>query len=473
MRRPPPYEGPYRRGSQNEEENKDRLVVAQIHSIDTKNGLATVRTSAGEEYTVQIPMKLSVQGRKSSWQRYMPQTWDSLKVDFTRENTPEAVAHAAPGEETTSTQGALRQGRYANVAKMAADDLEGFGKIWRELKEGEWDMRSCGGAEIYGDRFGTLSLAGGGGAAIALDKNREEFRTRTRLSIFTHDGVEVRFGNVKRRIPPAIYSETEPVAPNPGAFPSVPGVASTLREFSVSVGWPTPPLGTPKLTYWDMSAGTPTDSLGLPEVAVPSVLPAATQVVPFPPNPLRYRARFYPIAGLIPNLRVEVDALGNVQVEQLPAAAVGISVTAARLFLHANTTTACLASNLATRGVLLGSENASQAMVLGTSWALERAAMHAEMVAQHARVAQANTTLATAAAALGVAATQSAGELTHTSLAIAVGAFATALAAAATNVATAEAALAAAIRKFETGTGAGQAAAAGTSYVSLKVFGDP
>lgn len=495
----------HRGGLQNEQQAKNRVHIAQIISVDTLNGQVTVRpATTSEEFKLQIPLGgFSLRGLNSSWQRYMPQRREYVKIEYGPDGTPEIVAYAAFGEEfdpsgvRQGSRAAPRQSLYATARRLAEANVNDFGLIFRELKEGEWDMRSAGGAEIYGTRNGTLSLAGGGGASLRLIKERQEELHRARLTKFDNDGVELRFGAVKRKLLPTDANESIPKIPNPGAIAggSI-GVASTLREKREIIGFQVAPA-TPLLRYSDRDVGCVTTELGTPDLAIPSLLPGVTQLVPFPPNPLRARERFYSIDGILPQLAVSVDFLGNAQIEQLPTAPIGISLTASRLFLHANTTTATLAANLPFASVFLGSEGAllsssgvpgtlgvPQSFVLGTAWAIADSIMNGAKIASHSVVsgglgvaAGGETVLAATFTALAAALTALiAGPppITGDALKVAVAllAFATAAATATTTSAAGlgtatggEAAIAAAITAFT-------AAGLPTHFLSLKVFGE-
>lgn len=506
MRRQPPTVQ-HRGGMQNEQQAKNRVHIAQIVSVDAKNGQVLVRPiSTSEEHKLAIPVGgFSLRGLNSSWMRYMPQTRDFVKLEYGPDNTPEIIAYATFGAEYDAEgqrQGggaAPRQSAWATARRLADAQQNGMHLIFRELKEGEWDMRSSGGAEIYGTRNGTLTLAGGGGASIRLVKERQEELHRARLSVWSNDGAESRLGVVKRKLLPTDANESIPLVPNPGAIlGGSSGVATTLRELKQSLGFPTPPLGLPLLKYWDQDVGTVTDGFGAPALATPSLLPGVTQLIPFPPNALRARQRFFGIDGVIPQLTVEVDFLGNMQIQQLPTAPIGISLTASRLFLHAHTSAATLASNLPAAGVFLGSEGAllsasgvpgtlgvPQSYVLGTAWAIARVVMNAAKVTSHTACAgglgaagAGEGTMAAAITALAAALTAAlAGPPPMTEpdaikIATALLTFCAAAAPGAVASAGGLAAAAAAETAVATAIGVFEAAGAPTGFLSIKVFGE-
>jgi hypothetical protein len=494
MRRQPP--SPTSRPFQDQKGAKSRTHVGQIISVDTLNGRVVVRSAtSGEEFTLQIPLGgFSINGLTSSWDRYMPQRNDYVKIGFGPDNSPELMGYAAFGDEldpSGNRQGSIaapRQGYYATVRRAADADPNGLGLIFRQLKEGEWDKRSSGGAYILGTQDGTLTLAGGGGADIRLIKERQEAIHTANLDVFNDNGVEVRFGLVKRLLPPVngvpSFNESEPIIPNPGAFPAPPGILSTNREHRTKVQFLPPPAGIPALTYYDEAQGTVYEDIGTPAVAIPSPTIEPEALVPFPPSPLRSRSRWYALDGLIPSLEVDVDFLGNVQVQQLPTAPIGLSMSMSRLFLHAHTSTATLAATLPTASVFLGSEGAllsaapvpgalgvPQAYVLGTAWGIADTALEAVRAAQNGVEAGALATLAAATATfLSGLAAAAAGPPPFTNpdvlkLVPLLTTLVKALGAAAAAVGGAETAKAGAITRYTTAGG-------GTHFCSVKVFGE-
>jgi hypothetical protein len=304
-RRLPPQGLPYRRGQQDEEEVKHRIHIGQIITVDTLNGRVTVRSATtNEEWTLQIPLYgFSINGIKSSWIRYMPQRGDYVKIGFGPDNSPEILAYAAFGEELDPGDDERRaggknvpprQGAYATIRRQAKAGTNNLGNIFRELREGEWDMRSYGGAEVFASRNGTLTLAGGGGASIRLIKERGEICSRTSLNVYSNDGVEVRFGNVRRKLLPTDTSESD-VTTNPSG-------AAGAKEWKVRVAFKTPPLGTPELALYEHIYGDVRDGSGFPEL-----LSGA---------PLRSRSTWSDAGGISDTLSVKVDAFGNVEVQQ-------------------------------------------------------------------------------------------------------------------------------------------------------------
>jgi len=313
-RQRPPGGTAYRGGLQNEEQFKNRSVTAQIKTVDEDNGRIKVEVDGFHDSPLlQIPLQgFSINRLNSSWVRYMPQENEHVKLNFNQDGSVESVGYCAFGEEAedtkeeTKTGGGRpepRQSGYARARKLADANTDGLGTIFRKLYRGEWDMRSKGGADIYGNRHGTLSLAGGGGASIRLIKKKQETRMRTDLLVTENSGVDMRMGRIKRQLVPGA-SETEFSTPGPGAVGA--------REWTVDVGFPTPAVTLPLYTQ---KHGDVRDGLGVPEFN--SIF-----------QPLRSSQNWYDPTGLINTLSVTVDSQGNVEVSQGELAAVGgISVT--------------------------------------------------------------------------------------------------------------------------------------------------
>lgn len=348
-----PLNTPYRGGLQDERQAKNRTHIGQIAFVDTAKGLITVRmATTHEQFRLQIPLGgFSIQGLFSSWIRYMPQRFDFVKVSFGPDNTPEVVGYAA-FEDDPHTASVPHQGGYAAVRRLAEANTAGLGLIFRELKEGEWDMRSSGGAEIYGTQNGTLTLAGGGGASIRLIKEEQEEAHRARRTLFEDDGVDVRFGLVKRKLNPFDVRESAVVV-NPTGAPAP-------REWSVKVAVKPPPVGIPELFLYDEQKGDVRDDRGLPLLL--NTLP------------LRTRASWYDATGLIQTLSVRVNTLGVVSVTQsATAVAGGISVSSDGVtplttnFLRTEMTSTIDHTIIAAH-IALGSLTAFEPLIKGTTY---------------------------------------------------------------------------------------------------------
>ena len=178
----------YRVGLQDETQNHNRTLIGQITSVDNRQGLITVRTVNGQQFEMPIPLlgfspqtQLDADGNpvggfRSSWIRYMPQNFDFVKVAFGPDRRPECVGMACWGDLENSPGPIGQLGGYADVVRAREEGIPGFAEF-RDLRQGEWDMRSRGNAYIYGSATGVLFLAGGG-AKLVLNKEDDASRLR-------------------------------------------------------------------------------------------------------------------------------------------------------------------------------------------------------------------------------------------------------------------------------------------------------
>ena len=340
-------------GTEEEWAFKSRTFTGQIKHVDEDSGKLTVDLlGSRERYYVDAPVQgLSVRGLFSSWQRHMPQEKDFVDITFGVDNRPHLVRVVSWTLNEDS-------GGWAQIKAAADANPSSFGTIWRKLAQGEFDLRSKGGAGYYFDRFGHATLEAGT-TVLELDKSRSESFGNAGLWVRRGDGVEVRFGDVKRLLPGS-FDETSVggtgLLPNP--------TAPAPKEWSRKLTYSTPPLGIPVLTLEVEQAGDVRDELGLP--------------VPGPFGvPLRYRHQLFDASGLQETIKVEIDALGSAQVTQGALAAAGgvnLSMPTNPLVVSAlsssisTTSTNVLASAIPS-GVLLGSSGAAEAFVKGTSYA--------------------------------------------------------------------------------------------------------
>lgn len=301
-------------------EFKNRCYTAQIKTVDTSRGTCRVDIiGLQEECDAQIPLNgLSANTFRSSWQRYMPQSGEFVKVAFGPLNQVDLLGYSAYGEEPDPTSEDGRSGSpnefiggYATMQKDGIKRLNGMGDFV-ELAEGEWDMRSKGGAYIRGFAQGQLVMRSGGSVTLRLDKGRDEIVTRTSTHNLGGDGVELLFGEVKVLQPPQLGTQSlSDSLANAGPPPGT----KVSKEYRLTIGKTTAnPLLPLKLA--EFRAGRLVGALGI------DVLQDSTSL------PLRYQGVMYDDTGLtaIPtseNLRVEVDNLGNILVKQGDTAVLG------------------------------------------------------------------------------------------------------------------------------------------------------
>lgn len=288
-----------RHGTQEEWAFKSRTFTGQILGIDEENGKLTVQIlGSRQKYDVDAPVfGLSVRGVKSSWMRHMPQVRDYVDISFGPDNRPRL-------HRVTTWKFRSDSGAWEEIAKTAAANDGNLGLVWRKLRQGEFDLRSSGGAGYYFTADGHATIEAGP-TSIELDKNRSESFGNAGLWVRRGDGVELRYGDVKRLLPGTFEESsvgTPGLPPNP--------TAAAPKEWKRVLSFKTPPLGTPVLNIEIEEAGDVRDDLGVPVVG-----PYGT--------PLRYRRRFFDASGLIEALKVEVDALGNTKVTQADLAVPG------------------------------------------------------------------------------------------------------------------------------------------------------
>lgn len=282
----------HRHGTQEEWRFKSRTFTGQIVGIDEENGKLIVQLlGSRQKYDVDAPtFGLSVRGVKSSWMRHMPQVKDYVDLSFGPDNRPKL-------HRVTAWKFRADSGGWAEIAKAAAANDGNLGLVWRKLKQGEFDCRSSGGAGYYFTADGH-AVVEAGPTAIELDKNRFESFGTAGLWVRRGDGVELRYGEVKRLLP-GTFEETKVGVPGLPPNPT----AAAPKEWRRVLAFKTPPLGTPVLNIEIEEAGDVRDDLGVPVVG-----PYGT--------PLRYRRRFFDASGVIEALKIEVDALGNTKVTQ-------------------------------------------------------------------------------------------------------------------------------------------------------------
>jgi hypothetical protein len=159
----------------------------------------------------------------------MPNIGDMVLVAFGSENRAEIISYICPAKvkQTSSTKEAEAKeelGGYWQLVKASKDGEEweikvtGDGKplkrkiVFREIFPGEFNFKSgsvnqIGGAEVYGDRMGTLHLFGGPGNMIQLILRTNEINAFTDLfrrgdgdSSSQSTSVVEKLGSVKRNI---------------------------------------------------------------------------------------------------------------------------------------------------------------------------------------------------------------------------------------------------------------------------------
>jgi hypothetical protein len=248
-------------------------VTGIIMSVDVHNGVVGVRLKdVGYRNTVKLPIfQVSIKGTSSSWFRFMPQVGDIVTLVQNQNGAMHIV-----GYEVLN---------YQQIAKE--DEAETF--LFRELQQGEFEIRSKGMASIFGSDTGVLRLAGGP-AILKLDRQNLEASLESPLIKQRAMACEIRFGEVRRRVLPTDFEDTALVG-------------GTLREFRLVVAREVGPASLPMV---DVKVGD----------VVQEIAPAYPLAVSGFATPLRVSARVLDPSGLLGLFGLRVDALGNLEVVQ-------------------------------------------------------------------------------------------------------------------------------------------------------------
>lgn len=289
-----------RREYQDERHYFSRTHLAQVSSVDTRNGRVTVDyLSTRQRKTLQVPhFGFAINGTSSSWDRYMPQANEVVTVNHEMDGTPHITTYTPYGDGSAGVGGHNLPGHggYAEVADLTDAGAPGLGYNFVELRPGEYHRRSSGGATTYWTADGTLFMSAGGGASMELRKrDQEEKHSAAQRTLYETGGVTVQWGEVRRDVP---------VVANPTSAPSP-------REHYLRVASPVAPLI--DVPLYESVVGDVRDSLGVPELSSGV--------------PVRDRKTWMSAAGTT-TLNFTVDVLGNVNITQAPSAAAGgIKVT--------------------------------------------------------------------------------------------------------------------------------------------------
>lgn len=269
----------------------NRIYVAQVMDVNTKEGVVDVAMLHGlgkKEDRLEIPCQISLKGFKSAWQRYMPSKGDLLMVGYGSQGQGMILGPASlPG-----VYNKIAELKNTNPTKFPHADFS-------ELRSGEWDMRSSGGAYVNGNRDGALVLSAGPTTLMRMDKQEEEVRGDSGLWVLKSRGSNVRLGDIKRQLPSTYKEDTH-------SFSNVQGA---LKEFSVHLENPTLfPL--PATLIADFELGGICDGDGIPRTG--------------PIGPMRSRRKIYDAVATSAlaseAYSEEIDVLGNVEISQGPLA---------------------------------------------------------------------------------------------------------------------------------------------------------
>lgn len=296
---------------------KSRAEYGIIESVSPALGIVHVRT-ATSPIAVPVPIPffgMSPNGARTAGGRFVPIRGAHVRLAWDVHDDPYIDSYVIP--KGIGDGPAHRWAGGADLARLAADNVQGY-RIWGDLQEGEWELRSYGSAVLYLTRGGRASLSAGP-TSLDLAKSSGDARLRALLTVLGGDGgdgCELRIGSVYRQIPPALAEGALPL-------PLVNPTAPAAKEFRVQVGRPAQlvPPG-PPVSLFELWAGDLRSPLGTPEPGPFGV-------------PLRARTRYFQADGLLDALSVQVDALGQVQVTQAPAAPLGVVARPTRFDVQA------------------------------------------------------------------------------------------------------------------------------------------
>jgi len=304
----------------------NRVYVAQIVAVLPQRGVVHVEIadnfgSRRESLELSLP-GFSIQGARdasgtflnafrSSWIRYMPTVGDFVYVGFGPQNQPRILGGAFMKEGYKAVQDELRK----NPRKFPAE--------LKTIHEGEWDLRSSGGAYIYGTREGTLLLSSGANVQLRIAKQTEDIRGESGLWSLGSRGSFLRLGAVKRKLTPTAVNEDDVSTTGALAWAGIDDPAKGVVVSGLTAPVGADPSGSQE--FWVHLEGQPglvpgflladeqlgavrADSRGAPVMS--SIIPAA---------PVRHRRRIY-ASGSTSTLpvnayRSEIDNMGNVVVD--------------------------------------------------------------------------------------------------------------------------------------------------------------
>lgn len=295
---------------------KSRLMQGEVTAYDPENGTVTVvdidNRADGPICGLELPCPFSLStylGFKSAWQRFAPSIGDIALVAYDTRSEPRIVAFV-PYQALNRAHGA-----QAQMRKLARDDRAKkkfpYGDF-QALRSGEWDMRSSGGAYIYGSAEGQLLLSGGPTTYLRMEgKDLNEVRSEGGLWVLNSQGSQVRIGDVKRLVP----SPTDPTKAIAESDMSLLD-PTAFKEFKVHIENPALPL---PLWIADYQLGAVRDSVGAPIFATTGGLARRRTVIYTPTSTA---------AAPVPVFSETVDATGSVSREFLGSTEVTLAPSA-------------------------------------------------------------------------------------------------------------------------------------------------
>lgn len=370
----------------------NRTIRAQVVDVNKDDGFLILNYESlpsGGKYATVNPLWASFpEVGGASWGRYMPQRSDIVKISFDYDDKPHIIGYDVIAGKEGVGDGRAGWPGVSSLHKSAKQDpnakitVEKNGRQkqvsiakyaqFAPLNPGEYDFMSSGGSYIYGNNVGRLYLAGGS-VSISLIKNDLRIDNRAQVVYTKADDSELRFGQVRR---PGADTLDKVVATDP---------TGKLKEFTVNIReTQTPGVFT---SVADMSVGHVINSAGAPELL----------------NGNELRLFYAAYNTNVPTLHLRVDKLGNMDINA-PASTFSTTTTNLSHTVSTKTYIACPDINL-------GSQNATDYIVLGTTYRSNETIFHNSLITDLTSLAAQLTTLAGTLSAAGGALTGAATSL--------------------------------------------------------------
>jgi hypothetical protein len=265
---------------------------AEILDINEKKGTCTVQyeSTMGQRKDVQILMPYFSHNQKnpesSSWIRVMPQIGDIVLINFDPNGTPYIVSYSCVDYET--------------IQNLSSSDYPGF--IFRQLKQGEIDIRSSGMAGLYLSRGGFCRTYAGN-QYRTLFKGTMQETASLGLSLTVSDNTVVRIGDAKRKKTP--LSLTESLVTDSKSL--------QCKEVDFKISQSVGPLELP-VCRWSVGNVIDSTLTGGKELKLNGV-------------PIRHYLRIHDLTGLLTTYQEAIDYKGNASVEFGTLATSGLSIS--------------------------------------------------------------------------------------------------------------------------------------------------
>lgn len=270
-----------------------RVCTGYIGSIDTQNGVAIVdfEDFIGSRDSVDLTFDY-ISSVGPGWFRFMPCIGDKVLIGFTPANEAVILRYKSIN--------------YSQMSQFAADSNPPF--VFRQLQSGEFEIMSSGYAEIWGSVTGKLHLAGGL-ASIDLDRQTSTITHSAATHQINSDQSSILLGTIRRN---------NPLTPNSDVAFLSPGIS--LREYAVNLFQNV--AGVYSKLYaatfgrvMDYTPGAP-QGVFTPRLSTQSGLPLSADV------------NIYTSTG-VQQVRMQIDDLGNCQVDLPASAAQGFNLISA------------------------------------------------------------------------------------------------------------------------------------------------